>query len=119
MSDEVIKNWQRKVIARKSAEAWQALPSGPRYMNASFSISEVHCKAPVLVRCGQKSAGGTNYWNTDEEFNKAILSYLVKNWDSVYPEVLDIMKKAENRALLDCQEYVNKMQDLINSSENF
>ncbi|MNQ73075.1 hypothetical protein D3C85_877980 [compost metagenome] len=118
MSDEVVKTWQRKANARKKAESWQALPRGSRYMNDTFSISEANSKAPVLVRAGQKEAGGKNYWETEEDFNKAILSYLVKNWESVYPEVLEIMKKAEQKALQDCQEYVTKMQELINSSEN-
>ena len=118
MGDEIVKKWQKASTARKAAELWQDLPNGQKYMNDTFSISKSHCKAPTLVRVGQKVVGGTNYWETGAEFNDAILTYLVDNWNAIYPDVVNIMAERERKALVDCQEYVTKMQELINSSGN-
>ena len=119
MSDQNVKFWQETKKSRELAERWNNLPNGPKYQNNhdSFAISIAHCKPPQLVRAGQQSCGGKNYWETDEKFSKAILEYLVNNWNSVYPEVMEIMKAKERKALLDCQEYVTNLQNLINGAE--
>ena len=117
MSEQKVKEWKIAQRARQNAEAWQALPSGPRYENDRFSISLVHCTAPMLTRAGQQSCGGKNYWETEKEFNHAILEWIVGNWQEVYLGVLDILKKKEVAALQDCQDYINQMQAMIDASK--
>lgn len=114
---EKIKVWQNAKNAVQQAKSWQLLPSGPRYQNDSFSISIAHCKAPQLVRAGQQSCGGKNYWETEADFNKAILEYLIGNWTTVYPEVIKMMEEKERKALIDCQEYVDGLQNLIDQAK--
>lgn len=114
---EKMKLWQNCKNAVSAAKSWQALPSGPYYQNDTFAISLAHCKAPQLVRAGQQSCGGRNYWETEEAFNKAILEYIVGNWQAVYPEVLKIMEEKERKALIACQDYVKGLQELIDQAE--
>ena len=114
MTDKRVKDWQEKSAAVQAAKAWQRLPNGPKYQNDSFAISIAHCKAPQLVRAGQQSCGGNNYWETGKELNQAILEFLVKNWNGIYPEVIKIMEDKEKAALLDLQSYVDSVQNLIN-----
>lgn len=114
MSDINIKSWEQAKSARQAAESWNNLPNGRAYQNDTFSISLAHCKAPALVRAGQQSCGGQNYWETEKDFNLTILEWLVENWKTISPEIIQMMKDKEASKLKACQEYVTKMQDLIN-----
>jgi hypothetical protein len=115
MTDERIKKWQDAKRDREKAEAWQALPDGQKYQGDKFEITTSHkCVAPTLVRSGQQYAGDQNYWETDKGFNNAILEYLVKDWDVIYPKVLNILKVKEMQALKECQAYVDDLQQEIN-----
>lgn len=117
MSEKKINAWNIAQYDRQKAENWNALPNGKRYMQDTFSISVAHCTPPKLVRAGQQSAGGQNYWETEEAFNTVILQWLVKNWNKAYPEIIEMMKDKENQALVDCQEYVSKMQQMIDQAK--
>lgn len=113
MSDQLVKEWQSAKNAVNNAKSWQALPNGRAYQNDSFSISLAHCVPPKLVRAGQQYQGGQNYWETEKEFNQAILAYIVNNWQTVYPEIIKIMEEKERTALIACQSYVDNLQSLI------
>lgn len=113
MSESKLKVWQEKKRAVAEAERWNNLPNGPKYMNDTFAIYTNQSKAPTLIRYGQQYVGGTNYWESPKEMNLAILEYLARNWDSIYPEVLKSMKEDESKALQDCQSWVSEMQALI------
>lgn len=117
MSEQKINAWKAAVVARKGAESWNNLPNGQCYQRDSFSISVGHSKAPKLTRCGQKYASGQNYWETEEAFNKTMLEWLVKNWSKAFPEIIEMMKAKERAALLECQEYVAKMQEMIDNAQ--
>lgn len=117
MSEKKINAWNIARCDRQKAENWNALPNGQKYMQDTFSISVAHCTPPKLVSAGQKSAGGQNYWETEEAFNTAILQWLVKNWNKAYPEIIEIMKDKEKQTLVDCQEYVSKMQQMIDQAK--
>lgn len=113
----LIDNWRKAKNAREIAEEWNSLPDNTcKYGDTEFNISIAHSSGPVLIRTGQMRQGGNSIWKTESEFNKAILKYIVDNWDGIYPSVLKIMKDRENNALLDCQEFISEMQDLINSA---
>ena len=115
MTNDLLKTWENKKRVVEDVESWNNLPKGPRYGDDSFKISLIQSVAPKFQRCGQKSCGGKNYWESPEALNKAVLAWLVKNWDKVYPEVLDALKEAEVQALKDCQQWVDDMQAKINA----
>lgn len=115
MTTDKLKKWQSLRRSRKLAEQWQDLPNGQKYQkDDSFSISIAHSSRPKLTRCGQKTCGGKNYWETEKEMGDAILEYIVKNWGSIGNEVIEIMRDKEKSALKDCQEFIDKMQAAIN-----
>lgn len=114
MTDLRLKRYQKAKATRNEAQAWNALPDGPKYQGSKFAISLPHCRPPKLIRAGQQTCGGTNYWETEHDFNLAILQYLVDDWDNVYPKVLEILRKKEQAALKDCQFFIDELQKAIN-----
>lgn len=118
MSEALIKQWQKAKNAVDSAKKWNNLPKGNRYSTQdTFEIRLANCVAPKLVRYGQKYAGDTNYWESSEEFNQAVLEHIVKDWKNIYPEVIAIMEKKERESLQACEAYITEMQTLINESK--
>jgi len=113
--DDRIRKWKDAEIAHKNAEEWNDLPNGRKYSHSDFDISIAHCKPPTLSRMGQKHQGDRTYWETEEEFNQAMLRYLVDNWDSHYPKILEILKQNELVALNDCQSYIDEVQYFIST----
>lgn len=115
MSELKIREWQAAKTAVKNAKYWHELPHGQSYASGdSFKISIAHCKAPMLMRAGQQTCGGQNYWETEATFNQAILEHLVEDWRNIYLKVIKILEEKERKALVACQEYVTEMQSLIN-----
>ena len=118
MSEQKLKVWKEKKQDTVMAKFWQELPKGQKYSpQCHFNISIAHSKTPMLMRCGQKVAGGQNYWESPVGMNKAVLTYLTENWDNIYPSVLEILEKEERHALKDCQSWVDEMQALISVVE--
>lgn len=117
MEDARVREWHKHKKAVIEAEAWQKLPDGKKYCSSTFDISIAHCTMPMLNRMGQKVCGGNSYWQTDNLFNEAILEYIIKDWDKIYPKVLQILKNKETKALRKCQDYINEMQTVINLVE--
>jgi len=90
--------------ARTSAEQWQALPeSKHKYSQSAFDMSPAHGKL-LLMRCGQHSAGGQNYWESPKELNAAILSIIARD-PAVILAAIEMLKDQERRALVNCEEW--------------
>ena len=115
---KLIENWKTAKRAREDAEQWESLPCGRAYNGSKFAISVAHSVPPRLVRAGQQVCGGPNYWETQKEFNAAILDWIVDNWDVVYSGSIEIMKQKEKAALIACQEHISAMQALIDEVSN-
>lgn len=116
MSDERLTKYQAAKRVREQAEEWNTLPYGPKYENDIFNISVGHCRAPKLVRSGQQTCGGKNYWETGEDFNNALLEHIVADWDSIYQKVLRILQGREVKSLKECQKFIDQMQAEIDSA---
>lgn len=111
MSERLLKNWRDKKWAVEDAKEWNDLPNGKKYSeNDTFKINVESSKAPRLVRCGQQYHGGKTRWETDPEFNKAILEYLVRDWDDHFPKIFEIMVRKEIEALRECEDFINEMK---------
>ena len=119
MSEHLLKRWQEDKIALKRAKEWNDLPNGRKYNeDQSFEISKAHCRPPILVRIGQQSHGGQNYWNTEEEFDQMILNYLDDDWDNHYPKIIKMMEEKERESLQECKTYINEMLNKIEDASN-
>lgn len=120
MSNDLVKRWSKARDDRRGAECWQKLDGKPDRIHGqpSFKISRVHCKVPMLMRCGQHTEGGQNYWESPDGLNAAILDYLVSNWESIYPVVIRIMEEKEREALINCQKYIDEMQQKIDEAKD-
>ena len=116
MSERMVDLWKEARETRVKAEKWNDLPNGKKYTKSDFAISIAHCNKPMLNRMGQQYCGSQSYWETEAGFNSAILEYIVKNWESIFPEVHQILKDKESNTLKDCQSYVDEMQKLIDES---
>jgi hypothetical protein len=116
MEDKRIIAYHGAKEAREEAEKWNNLPHGQKYKDDEFDISAAHCKAPSLVRVGQKRQGGQNHWVSERGLNQAILEYLASTWDEHFPRILNILKEKEQKALKDCQSYIDEMQGMIDEA---
>lgn len=117
MTDKRLEDYQKAKLSRKAAEEWNELPNGKCYQNDKFNISIAHCKKLQLTRSGQQYSGGTNYWETKDDFNLAILEHIVDNWGKIFPDVIERMKDKENKALNKCQSFIDEMQEAINEHQ--
>lgn len=113
MEDERLKKYEVIVKDITNAKNWNNLPNGKKYQNDKMWISVDHCTAPILVRIGQQYARGNNYWATDGAFNKAILRYLVHNWDEIYPKIIAIMDEDRISAIKELKSYVQTLNDIV------
>ncbi|MDY6896176.1 MAG: hypothetical protein SVO01_12300 [Thermotogota bacterium] len=113
MEDKRIIAYHGAKEAREKAEEWNNLPHGRKYQDDTFDISVAQSKVPSLIRIGQQKHGGQNYWESNSKFNQAILEYLVSTWDEHFPRILNILKEKEQKALKDCQSYIDEMQSMI------
>ncbi len=114
MSNSLIQDYKNAQKNADEAKEWNDLPNGRVYQSDSFDISEAHCTPPVLVRAGQQYCGGQNYWESNEEFNNALLTYIISDWDNIYTYVMEIMNKRKDEKLKKCQTFIDEMQELIN-----
>lgn len=110
--------WEKIKSEVMEAIRWNELPEGPKYDSKDFSISYPHCSKPVLVRSGQKEHNGSNYWNSPDIVNATLLEYIIENWEEIWPVILKRINEKESKALSECQDFVSKMQDLIDQNKN-
>lgn len=89
---------------------------GGRERSDTFDVSPAHSKVS-LKRCGQYSTGGQNYWETSKEFNKYIVGWIVENIEQVQSGALEMMKKDLDVSLIDLKDFVERMNEEIDSAE--
>ena len=88
--------------ARVRAEEWHNLPhSEHKYRGDSFGTSAVYGTL-ILVRCGQHSAGGKNYWDSPGGLNAAILAVIADD-PTVIEQGIARLREAERAALVSCK----------------
>ena len=114
-----MKKYQQWVEAQgilKAASQWVAM-YGKRagYQNDVFTLS---VSSPIKFDlCGQQSCGGQNYWPSSKEFNEAFAEVVKKHFVSLAEEALQILKIAEQTALIACDEEVKSMQSAIQDAQ--
>ena len=99
------------VSAREMAEEWNDLPNGHKYQNATMKISTAHCRIS-LVRAGQQSQGGKNYWESPGELNAVLLEVIAED-GTVIERAIEKLKVREKQAPIDCWEFANGILEKI------
>ena len=97
------------------AVRWNELiNSNQKYSKDAFEISIAHCEPPLLVRAGQHYAGDTNYWNSPEALNRAVLRVIVDSIDDIVIKAMAVLSEQESVSLKKCQCFIDDMQRKIN-----
>ena len=108
----VYDDYQKRKAERETAEKWNALPAGTKYRNDTFDISSAHCSIK-LVRAGQQTESGKNYWETGDAFDGALIQEIV-NHPEVIVAAIDRLRKREREALEQCRAFAEGMLADIN-----
>jgi hypothetical protein len=100
----------------QQAIVWNDKPNSKnRYQHDAFEISEAHCQIK-LVRVGQHSVGGTNYWETEREFNTALLKVILSD-SSIIDKALSVMEDRKREALMKCKGIAEQIEAEITEME--
>lgn len=117
MSQELYDAYVEAKNAVKRANEWNDLPNGPKYQADTMAISSAHCKAPMLMRAGQQSCGGRNYWESPQELNQAILDVIIMDQKNIIAKAILLLEETENALLVKTQGFVDELQGKINKSK--
>ena len=97
---------------------WHALGEKETRNGVLCGISSAHCEGKIkLVRAGQFSTGGKNYWDSPQALNDEIKEYVIVNFNEIYPELLKSLESKRSAALQDCQSFIDEMQRAINDDK--
>jgi len=96
---------------------WNELPSGEKYLADTMKVSPTHCKAPLLVRAGQKYQGGQTYWNSPEDLNKAILDVIIADQENIINKAIFILKQKESVCLIETQNFIDELQEKVKKAK--
>ena len=80
---------------REDAERWDNLPNGPSYNKSTFSISPAHCRIPKAL-------------------NRVIIDIIAED-EAIIKKAIDKLKETELECLKKCQDFVDELQEKINS----
>jgi len=86
-----------------------------RHESDKFEIAANQSKL-TLVRCGQYKAGSTNYWDSPEKLNNAILQIIIDD-ETIIERALEILEADRVKELLACEEEHNKIGRQIAESK--
>ena len=111
--DDYIKAKQAVIRAKE----WDDLPCGQKYQNDTMSISPAHCKAPMLMRAGQKSCGGNNYWESPKELNDAILEIIIMEQKTIIAKAILLLEETERVRLEKTKEFIDEMTEKIRAAQ--
>ena len=101
---------------RVEAEKWHDLPNSSRkYQDDSFGMSPAHGKL-MLMRCGQHVCGGTNYWESPEALNSAILA-VIENDPAVIVAAIERLRDQERDALIACKASAEALMGAVAKAE--
>ena len=116
MGQESYNNYIKAKEAVERAKKWDDLPNGEKYQKDAMSISPAHCKAPMLMRAGQKSCGGKNYWESPTELNNAILEVIIMEQKTIIAKAILLLEETERVQLGKTQEFIDELQKKINQN---
>jgi len=117
MGQELYDSYINAKKAVERAKEWDALPNGKKYQSDSMSISPAHCKSPMLMRIGQQSCGGNNYWESPKELNDAILEVIIMEQKTIIAKAILLLEETERVRLERTQEFINELQKKIDKAQ--
>jgi hypothetical protein len=112
-------SWDKYQEAKQELEraiAWNNLPNGPKYQHDSFGVSAGHSTPPMLMRCGQQSCGGTNYWESPKALNHELLLVLCED-QRLIERAIERLRMRMNAALAACEAETKERMALIEATK--
>lgn len=114
---EKYNNYKKTQIEVLAAENWLSLKdSCDSQTGKKFKISLPH-SVFKLTRCGQHNAGGNNYHESPEAFNKAMLVIIQNRYDELTQKALQFLRLKEKEALLALEEDIDNIKKEINEAK--
>ena len=99
----------------EEAVEWNNLPHGQKYQNDKMDISTAHCELK-LVRAGQQSQGGKNYWDSPKALNSVILE-TISTRDEIIDFAIHRLADKVTQALADCEQETLERMEAINKAK--
>lgn len=109
MGQELYDSYIKAKNAVERAKEWDDLPNGKKYQYDSMSISPAHCKAPMLMRAGQQSCGGNNYWESPKELNEAILEIIIMEQKTIIAKAILLLEETERGRLEATKKFIERI----------
>ncbi len=116
MSD-TMKDYEKAKQAHKDAVKWINLLGVKGRNKEVFRLSEVHSSIPKLVIAGQFTTGGTNYWDSPSDLNKALLLVIHNNSTILLAEAMAILVEKEVLARRNCRKMCEELLQQISANE--
>jgi hypothetical protein len=114
---ESYKTWQQARQNLSRAREWiKLLGDKDSQDGRPFSLSAPHGNVKMVI-CGQHCAGGQNYWDSPEAFNRVLAEVMVENFQFISGKVIEKMQKTERTALIACKDMVDTMNEEIEVAE--
>lgn len=113
----LLENWKRRRDKLVEAKSWQALHGKPDLSGLPVRLSAERSTPPQLILEGRLSNGGSRNHPANDALNEAVLKYLINNWTSIHPRILQILEEQENEALLEAEEELAELQQAINEAK--
>lgn len=117
MGIELYDNYVKAQNAVVRAKEWVDLPNGKNYRSDAMAISLAHCKAPMLMRAGQQSCGGQNYWESPKDLNDAILKIIIMEQKTIIAKAILLLEETEMAQLDKTQEFIAELQDKVEKAK--
>lgn len=98
--------YQQAAFRRHDAELWLAHIGARGRDSDTLRVSSAHCTVKLVV-AGQYTTGGTNYWDSPEPFNKALIKVILKDWARISGAVVNLLREEERQLLVNAESEVS------------
>lgn len=97
--------YQQARFRREEAQKWLSHVGARGRGSDILRISPAHCSIKIII-AGQYETSGTNYWDSPEKFNPALINAICKHWKLISETALGFMVAAEDEALIASEDEV-------------
>ena len=109
--------WQKESDKIGRSKNWLAHIGKSGRCGDVLHLSPAHCTAPKFVIAGQYTEGGTNYWNSPEEFNLAMQDAIMARFPELAAAAVAVLERKAADALIKAEVEVAAIQDAITDAK--